>query len=110
MDIQIVQLTSLRPTADTFCAHLRDALKSELQKGHMKAVKPFVKTCFSEWLLSEGGELNENGEAVKVKSDKDDGEGKGEAEKDGVEGDEKEDVPYLGGLGLTFKFPGDAKK
>lgn len=88
---QIVQLTSLRPTADLFCSLLREALKIELQKGHMKTVKPFVKTCYSEALISttsnpadnehEDGSLNNN---------------------DGVN--------YHGGLGLKFKFPGDPKK
>ena len=41
---QIVQLTSLRPTADLFCALLRDSLKLELERGQMKLVKSFAKT------------------------------------------------------------------
>ncbi|KAF9019044.1 hypothetical protein BDZ89DRAFT_1044110 [Hymenopellis radicata] len=40
------------PTADLFCSLLRDALKIELQRGQMKAVKGFVKTCYSETLIS----------------------------------------------------------
>jgi TBC1 domain family member 8/9 len=59
----------------------------------MKSMKSFVKTCFSEYLLSETEEANalsdENGDAVTKAGEK---------------------VPYLGGLGLKFKFPGDAKK
>ncbi|RDX54206.1 TBC-domain-containing protein [Lentinus brumalis] len=91
----VVQLTSLRPTADLFCSLLRDALKVELQKGHMKAVKGFVKTCYSE-LLVANTTAPENGD-----------EKAGEASKtDDTTGDSM----YLGGLGLKFKFPGDAKK
>jgi hypothetical protein len=87
---QVVQLTSLRPTADLFCSLLRDALKAELNRGQMKAVKSFIQTCYSETLLAS------------------------------VEGDEKDGGPkvdtssseslYLGGLGLRFKYPGDPRK
>ncbi|KAL0570667.1 hypothetical protein V5O48_011291 [Marasmius crinis-equi] len=88
----IVQLTSLRPTADLFCSLLRDALKQELQRGMMKQVKGFVKTCYSETLVSSTGA--------------------GEKEEDGDGGEEKEDTvtTYHNGLGLKFKFPGDPKK
>ncbi|KAI0700129.1 TBC-domain-containing protein [Cerioporus squamosus] len=91
----VVQLTSLRPTADLFCSLLRDALKVELQKGHMKAVKGFVKTCYSE-LLVANTTAPENGD-----------EKAGDASKTD---DSAGDSMYLGGLGLKFKFPGDAKK
>jgi hypothetical protein len=95
-----VQLTSLRPTADQFCAHLRDALKVQLDLGQMKRVKLFVKTCYSEVLIpvsnpeadnerEDGSIMTDNGEA---------------------EGNPLAKTSYHGGLGLTFKFPGDAKK
>jgi hypothetical protein len=63
-------------------------LKIELQKGQMKAVKGFTKTCFSESLIADPLVV------------------------DGEEGDAaKEDhVSYQGGLGLKYKFPGDPKK
>lgn len=84
---QIVQLTALRPTADLFCSLLRDALKSELQRGQMKVVKGFVNTCYSEIMVSLGDS------------------------KDGPpRPDEHSESAYLGGLGLKFKFPGDPKK
>ena len=57
---QIVQLTSLRPTADLFCSVLRDSLKIELQRGQMKRVKGFVKTCYSEALISSTSTVAEN--------------------------------------------------
>ncbi|KZS94383.1 TBC-domain-containing protein [Sistotremastrum niveocremeum HHB9708] len=84
----IVQITSLRPTADLFCAHLRDALKLELQRGQMKAMKSFVKTCYSETLIPDNTPAGtEDSELVQT-----------------------EDVAYLCGLGVKFKFPGDPKK
>ncbi len=85
--VQIVQLTALRPTADLFCSLLRDALKSELQRGQMKVVKGFVNTCYSEIMVLLG--------------DSKDGPPKP---------DEHSESAYLGGLGLKFKFPGDPKK
>ncbi|KAI0080218.1 TBC-domain-containing protein [Panus rudis PR-1116 ss-1] len=91
----IIQLTSLRPTADLFCGLLRDALKAELQRGQMKAVKGFVKTCYSEVLVtSTPEEDNKDGNPSKA---------------DGAN-DPHADNMYLGGLGLKFKFPGDPKK
>ncbi|KAF8903468.1 rab-GTPase-TBC domain-containing protein [Gymnopilus junonius] len=93
----IVQLTSLRPTADLFCSILRDALKVELQRGQMKQVKSFAKTCYSEVLVSDCSNAADN-----------------EHEDGSLITDEKDgsiqDVSYHGGLGLKFKFPGDAKK
>lgn len=97
-NFKIVQLTSLRPTADLFCALLRDALKVELQRGQMKAVKGFVKTCYSEVLVSTSSSVADN-----------------EREDGSLISEEKEDPAprestYHGGLGLRFKFPGDPKK
>jgi hypothetical protein len=59
----------------------------------MKRMKPFVKTCYSEYLLTEAEVtgVDENGEATTKPED-------------------VSSVPYLGGLGQKFKYPGDAKK
>ena len=80
----------------------------------MKSMKPFVKTCYSEWLLAEG-ESAAVSEATGANASG--GEVNGEAVKkvegyavDAVDGEGDGEVPYLGGLGLKFKFPGDAKK
>jgi len=89
-----VQLTSLRPTADLFCSLLRDSLKVELQRGRMKVVKGFVKTCYSEVLVSAAE--NEDKDSLAAK-----------AEENTTSSSES---MYLGGLGLKFKFPGDPKK
>ena len=96
--IKIVQLTSLRPTADLFCAVLRDALKVELEHGQMKLVKAFVKTCYSEVLVSSTSTVadieREDGSLISE-------------EKDNASPTES---TYHGGLGFRFKFPGDPKK
>lgn len=100
----VVQLTSLRPTADQFCALLRDALKVQLQLGKMKAIKGFVKTCYSEVLIP----LDNIDGTSATDGEREDGSlltDTGEA--DGVP---LVQTSYQGGLGLHFKFPGDAKK
>jgi len=96
--LKVVQLTSLRPAADQFCAQLSMALKAELQAGKMKTVKPFAKTCYSENLVLESSPVadkeREDGSLI------DDGERAGDG-----------NAPaFHGGLGLRFKFPGDPKK
>ena len=93
----MVQITSLRPTADLFCSLLRDALKVELQRGQMKAVKTFVQTSYSEILVAAA-----NAEA-------DGKEGASSVKMDALPGSDLNSA-YLGGLGLKFKFPGDARK
>ncbi|KAI0064014.1 TBC-domain-containing protein [Artomyces pyxidatus] len=94
----VVQLTSLRPTADLFCELLSKALKVELQAGRMKSVKGFSKTCYSENLVLESSPVADN--------EREDGSLIDGGEKVGDGG-----APiFHGGLGLRFKFPGDPKK
>ena len=88
---QVVQLTSLRPTADLFCSLLRDALKAELQRGQMKVVKPFVKALYSESLVSAWVDDGKDPFVVDP-------------------ADPDQNAAFLGGLGLKFKFPGDPRK
>jgi TBC1 domain family member 8/9 len=87
----------LRPTADLFCAYLRDALRKELQRGQMKAMKSFVRTCYSEYLIPASSHVadNEREDGSLIPEDGPSPAG---------------DKTFLGGLGLKFKFPGDAKK
>jgi hypothetical protein len=61
----------------------------------MKAVKTFVKTCFSEHLIAEGS-APEPDNSTNLTEERDP--------------DNDADLPYHGGLGLKFKFPGDPKK
>jgi hypothetical protein len=93
-----VQLTSLRPAADQFCALLSMALKAELQAGKMKTVKPFSKTCYSENLILDTSPVadNEREDGSLIDGGRKVGEGNAPA--------------FHGGLGLKFKFPGDPKK
>ncbi|KDQ19109.1 hypothetical protein BOTBODRAFT_484142 [Botryobasidium botryosum FD-172 SS1] len=97
----IVQLTSLRHTADLFCNQLREALKVQLQLGRMKTLKVFVKTLYSEVIIppssTQADKEREDGSLIKLEDGGDDNATASTEE-------------YLGGLGLTFKFPGDAKK
>ena len=72
----------------------------------MKAMKVFVKTCFSETLLAGTDVENEK---TAVEGTQRDGEIDGSNEKSGT-GASSEDRPFHGGLGLTYKFPGDPKK
>jgi hypothetical protein len=77
---------------------LRDALKLELQQGHMKLAKPFVKTCYSEALVSDSSAVAENEHED------------GSLINNVPTGSAGQDITYHGGLGLRFKFPGDPKK
>ncbi len=70
----------------------------ELQRGQMKAVKGFVKTCYSEALVpttsSVADQEREDGSLISQEK----------------EHPEPRETIYHGGLGLRFKFPGDPKK
>ena len=92
-----MQLTALRPSADLFCAYLRDGLKHQLQQGQMKAMRGFVKTCYSEELLSSTGGDSEKADSSFVIDD-------------ASSETPKAEQTFHGGLGLKFKFPGDPKK
>jgi hypothetical protein len=96
--LKVVQLTSLRPAADQFCALLSTALKAELLAGKMKTVKPFSKTCYSENLVLDSSPVADN--------EREDGSLIDGGEKTG----EGHTPAFHGGLGLRFKFPGDPKK
>jgi TBC1 domain family member 8/9 len=64
----------------------------------MKAVKAFVKTCYSEALLSDSSSVaeNEHEDGSLITED--------------APGSSLPETAYHGGLGLRFKFPGDPKK
>jgi hypothetical protein len=63
----------------------------------MKAVKGFVKTCYSEGLVSPAGVSDNEREDGSLISDT-------------KEGSSPPETEFHGGLGLQFKFPGDQKK
>lgn len=64
----------------------------------MKAVKTFVKTCYSEALISTSSNVADN--------EREDGSLISEE----ADGARVREHLYHGGLGLRFKFPGDPKK
>ncbi|KAK4058097.1 hypothetical protein OIO90_000836 [Microbotryomycetes sp. JL221] len=109
----VLQLNSLRPTNDAFCANLRTRLKANLPL--MKALKPFANTFFSEFYINDGEE-----KALESKTKMEEAKvgelisfGDGEKPKDEIKdfttgsGTEQ---GYHGGLGLIFRYPGDPKK
>jgi hypothetical protein len=82
-----------------FCTLLKEALKVELSKGQMKALKAFVKTCYSESLVDSSTTLS-----ASLVKDQDQ-----EEDKDSKVTDDSQPL-YHTGLGHRFKFPGDPKK
>ncbi|SCV68775.1 BQ2448_896 [Microbotryum intermedium] len=121
----VLQLNSLRPTNDAFCATLRTRLKACLPM--MKALKPFSHTFFSEHFLNphpENEEGDAEGKGLSGKNEPEVGQlisfGEGETGADDSKGKQKEVKEYTteagtghgfhGGLGLVFKFPGDPRK
>ncbi|GAA5899035.1 uncharacterized protein JCM6883_003516 [Sporobolomyces salmoneus] len=110
----VVQLNSLRPTNDQFCANLRVRLKASLPM--MKSLKPFSHTFFSEWYLSPDYDQEDRkkkeddakvGELISF-------EDKGKAKE--LDADEPwttqwgTESGFHTGLGLIFKYPGDPRK
>ncbi len=132
--VQILQLTSLLPTAEHFSILLRDALKSQLSQ--MKQLKPFTPSLYSEFLLSAGaanvsapapsqqpidlislgsdlsqsqsnGETSTQNPAANGALSLSDPKGSiGDMRGPGGEGKGK----YARGLGEKFGYPGDARK
>lgn len=115
---QVLQLNSLRPTNDAFCAVLRTRLKANLPL--MKSLKPFSRTFFSEWFLSPerelevGMEKKQKEEEIKVEElisfEEDKGKGKELEEELGWTTKMGTGAGYHGGLGQVFRYPGDARK
>lgn len=115
---QVLQLNSLRPTNDAFCAILRTRLKASLPL--MKALKPFSRTFFSEWFLSP--ERDEDVATLQKRKLEEAAVGELISFGDEKKGDSHVEVGeewttasgmgegYHGGLGMIFKYPGDARK
>ena len=58
----------------------------------MKLVKPFTRTSYSEFLVASASEDEKDAAAARL------------------EDLTETELAYTGGLGLKFKFPGDARK
>ena len=76
----------------------------------MKAMKSFVRTCYSETLLASGDGEGEGDEKKAAESSFVIEEGMGGGGEGAPKEEKKEEQMFLGGLGLKFKFPGDPKK
>jgi len=87
----VFQLNALRPSCEGFCNAMRDRLRAHL--GEMKQLKPFLDSCYSEALLKEAKEENQE-----------------KITEDDAESNTENPPSYLMGLGSTFGFPGDPRK
>ncbi|GAA6000472.1 uncharacterized protein JCM10292_001531 [Rhodotorula paludigena] len=120
----ILQLNSLRPTNDAFCANLRIRLKASLPL--MKALKPFANTFFSEHFLAperDGAAAGDDegrtkkkkddeavGELISFGDEKDKGKGREVDAEEPWTTEWGTESGFHIGLGMTFKFPGDPRK
>ncbi|GAA6062763.1 hypothetical protein JCM10212_005559 [Sporobolomyces blumeae] len=112
----IVQLNSLRPTNDAFCANLRIRLKASLPM--MKSLKPFSHTFFSEWYLSPERHEEDDKRKRKAEDDKvgelisfdDKGKGKETDSDDEWTTEWGTEAGFHAGLGMVFRYPGDPRK
>lgn len=102
--LQILQLTSLLPTAEHFSILLRDALKAQLYE--MKQLKSFVPSLYSEYLLHVDPALPASTAQLIDASDAHITRAESDARGPGGDGQ----GTYARGLGETFGYPGDARK
>lgn len=93
----IIELAGMRHACDTFC----DALKRGLRAGvkEVDNMRKVVALCYSEYLLSA--------ETQKPRDGRTDGQNHGTGPDDGK--GKTQEMPDVG-LGLQFKYPGDAHK
>ena len=90
-----LQFVGIRTSCERFCDALKRGLRSQM--GEIKNLRVLVEGCYSEYLL--GGPLG-SGVKGRVPTDS-------IAEGDGA-GSKKQ--PPDAGLGMMFKYPGDARK
>ncbi|KAF8429115.1 putative GTPase activating protein [Tirmania nivea] len=93
-----LQFAGIRTSCERFCDALKRGLRGQM--GEIKNLRVLVEGCYSEYLL--GGPL---GAGAKGRGSTDStGEGGGK------EGGEGKRQPPDAGLGMVFKYPGDARK
>lgn len=78
-----LQFVGMRSSCEAFCDRLKRGLRGQM--GEVKNLKILVESCYSEYLLGDGKRKSQDGR-------------------------DKEREPPDAGLGMTFKYPGDAKK
>ncbi|CCX14986.1 rab-GTPase-TBC domain-containing protein [Pyronema domesticum] len=81
-----LQFVGMRSSCEAFCDRLKRCLRTQMSE--VKNLKLLVDSCYSEYLLSS--------QETKPSLDKD--------------GTRREREPPDAGLGMTFKYPGDARK
>ena len=93
-----LQFVGIRTSCERFCDALKRGLRGQM--GEIKNLRVLVEGCYSEYLL--GGPL---GTGVKGRGSTDStGDGGGK------EGGDGKKQPPDAGLGMVFKYPGDARK
>lgn len=78
-----LQFVGMRNTCEAFCDRLKRGLRTQM--GEVRNLRLLVDSCYSEYLLGEVG-------------------------REEVGGKRKEREPPDAGLGMLFKYPGDARK
>ena len=91
-----LQFHGIRTSCERFCDGLKRGLRSQM--GEIKNLRVLVEGCYSEFLL--GGPLGPGGK----------GRGPTESTAGTEEGGRKKGDPPDAGLGMQFKYPGDARK
>lgn len=88
-----LQFVGMRSSCEAFCDRLKRGLRSQM--GEVKNLRTLVDSCYSEYLLGNSGGYDGTKRST-----------------DGVgdDGRKKEKDPPDAGLGMIFKYPGDARK
>ncbi|KAF8463866.1 rab-GTPase-TBC domain-containing protein [Kalaharituber pfeilii] len=90
-----LQFVGIRTSCERFCDALKRGLRSQM--GEIKNLRLLVEGCYSEYLLGGplGSGVKGRGSTDSTAGDKDDGQKRN---------------PPDAGLGMVFKYPGDARK
>lgn len=113
--LQILQLNALRGQCETFSSVLRDRLRAQLPS--MKKLKPFVGSCYSEFVLNpdldpsnKGKEAVTDATTQETPTEEKTAEAAASVMEEQNGGESSVPPPYHAGLGARFKYPGDARK
>ena len=94
----ILHLAGSRQQCDRFCDGLKKGLREAVKD--LEKLRSVVQECYSEYLLSSGGKSSSRSHAAAEK----------QATEKSAEGSAETRQPPDAGLGIIFKYPGDARK
>lgn len=95
-----LQFVSIRNACEAFCDRLKRSLRSQMSE--VKNLKLLVETCYSEYLLSSTAAADRPRNSINTSSSNN-------GTNINSHGSSNRDQPDAG-LGLLFKYPGDARK